>query len=314
MPEIVIVGPGAMGQLHAAALARAGIDVALLDYKPERAALLASRGIRLRWPDGAEQTIPVPCTCNAAELSPARFIVIFTKAWATGRAARHAASAAGPDTAWVTLQNGLGNFEAICQAAGTDKVLVGITSTGANVADDGTINVAAIGTTEVGPAGSATLADALALSGLFTKAGLKCDPTDDPWPAVWRKLMINSAINPVAALAGRRNGELVEYPWLFSIAAAAAREAKRAAEAEGISIDEDPAELVRRICELTAANRCSMLQDLQAGRRTEIDFINGTVVARLGPDEAPICAALTRLVHEAEAAAAGKHAIGRNEE
>ncbi len=304
MARVVIVGPGAMGRLHAALLAQAGVDVILLDYKPERAAELGERGIILQFGE-RRQVVHVPVTVNADEAGPAEFVVLMVKGYATAEAAAGARAVAGEGTVWVTLQNGLGNVEQIMQAVGDVSVLAGVTTSGANIGDDGVVNVAAVGKCQVGPAAKASVEQAERFAALWRAGGLSCEAVADPWPAIWRKLIVNAAINPVAALAGRRNGELMEISWLGRLAFAAARETYEVALGCGIDFGEElrPEELVAEVCRLTASNRCSMLQDLQASRRTEIDFINGQVLRRareLGI-RAPVCEALTAIIKAIEA-------------
>ncbi|MCX7598239.1 MAG: 2-dehydropantoate 2-reductase [Armatimonadetes bacterium] len=299
---MLVVGPGAMGQMHAALLRRNGVDVALLHRDEERAAALNDTGVRLVGAAG-DTTVAVPCLAEAAALGPAHFIVIFTKAYDTEAAARTAVPAATPETVWVTLQNGLGNVEAVRAAVGDVFLLCGVTASGAHIWPDGAVNVVAVGEAVVGPVASATMQQARAFCELLEQADMPCRAVDDPWPAVWRKLAINAAINPLAALAGRRNGELMEVPWLRWLAFRVAREVGRVAAAQGVDLGCDPASLVEEVCRATAANRCSMLQDLEAGRPTEIDQICGAVAA-LAPSDAParLCEALVVLVKHAEVA------------
>lgn len=297
VPDVLIVGPGAMGQMHAAFLARAGADVALLDYRPDRAAHLAETGVVLRTDEGDER-ISVPCSARPEDFAPSRFTVLFVKAYATEHAARFALAAAGRDTVWVTLQNGLGNVEAIRRIAGEVPILAGVTASGAHLLPDGAVRVVAVQPATCGPVEPPTPAMARALWEVLSTAGLPCDVVADPWPAIWRKLIVNAAINPIAALTARLNGELLDIPWLRGLAAAVAREVHGVAMARGIDLsDLDPVALVEDVCRATAANRCSMLQDFEAGRPTEIDHLNGAVAALAPPGSpAPLCAALTTLV------------------
>jgi len=291
-----------MGCLHAALLARAGVDVALLDYRPDRAQRLADKGLVLWWGERA-QRVRVAVTADPSALAPVRFLVLMVKAYDTEAAAQHALPAASDSTVWVTLQNGLGNVEALARVAPGSPVLAGVTTSGANLRDEGQVNVAALGSTVVGPAGTASAEDADEFGGPWREAGLDVTVTPGPWPAIWRKLIVNAAINPVAGLAGRPNGEIMAVPPLRRAAFGVAREVAAVARAEGVDLGEqaDPTALVEQVCELTALNRCSMLQDLEAGRRTEIDHINGEVARRARPGTpAPLCEALTTLVRAAE--------------
>lgn len=302
MARVVVVGPGAMGCLHAALLARAGVDVALLDHRPDRARRLADQGLVL-WHAERAQRVRVAVTADPSAVAPGRFLVLMVKAYDTAAAAEHALPAASESAVWVTLQNGLGNVEALARVVPGSPVLAGVTTSGANLRDEGQVNVAALGSTVVGPIETARVGDAEEFAGLWREAGLEVTVTADPWPAIWRKLIVNAAINPVASLAGRPNGEVMTVPSLRRLAFGVAREVAAVARAEGVDVGElgDPTALVEQVCELTALNRCSMLQDLEAGRRTEIEHINGEMARRAGPGApAPLCEALTTLVRAVE--------------
>ena len=298
MPDTLIVGPGAMGCLHVALLAEAGVDVVLLDYKADRAAAVNARGIRLTWPDGRRQTVRVRVVATPEEVDEPAFIVLMIKAYSTAAAVRHALAAAGPNTVWVTLQNGLGNVEQILREAGDVAVLAGVTTSGANLADVGAVNVAGLGRTTVGPAAGATLRHAEKFAAIWRMA-FDVEVVQDPMPAIWRKVVVNAAINPLGALSGRRNGELMEIRQLRTLALAIAREAAGVARAVGVELGDgfDPEAAVEAVCEATAGNRCSMLQDVERGRRTEIDYINGAI-ARMAPAHQPaeLNAAVTALI------------------
>jgi 2-dehydropantoate 2-reductase len=100
---------------------------------------------------------------------------------------------------------------------------------------------------------------------------------------IWRKLLINVAINPVCAIAGVRNGALAQVPELWGQSIEAMREAELVARAAGIDMgDGDIEDYLREVVKATSDNRVSMLQDLMAGRRTEIDSLCGEVVAKGG--------------------------------
>ncbi|MBC7287969.1 MAG: 2-dehydropantoate 2-reductase [Armatimonadetes bacterium] len=302
MADILIVGPGAMGCLHAALLAEAGVEVALLDYRPDRAERLRTEGIMLRWSDGSIKRVPLPVSASASQIGSAGFIVLMVKAYSTASAALHGAAAATDDTVWVTLQNGLGNVESIREALPQARILAGVTTSGANLSGERMVNVAGIGTTTVGPACATDVEDAERFAQLWRLA-FPTEVVPDPTPAIWRKLIVNAAINPLGAITGLRNGELMEVPQLRALALAIAREADRVAHRLGVDVgdDFDPAGAVESVCRATAANRCSMLQDVESRRRTEVDYINGAV-ARVAPPDAPaiLNAAVTELVKAIE--------------
>ena len=115
---------------------------------------------------------------------------------------------------------------------------------------------------------------------LFRHAGLECQPREDIEAVLWEKLVINVGINPLTALLRVPNGALLQLPEAWEVAVAAAREAQAVARAAGLSLSGDPAARLRQVCTDTAANHSSMLQDILAGRPTEIEALNAQVATR----------------------------------
>lgn len=279
-PHVVIIGPGAMGCLHAARLAQGSVPVTLLDHRVERAQRISTQGVQVLLPDETEQTIFVPCTADASSLPPANLVIILTKAHDTAAAIKGALPLVTADTSVLTLQNGLGNYEILQEYVPPAQVLAGTTSSGAMLLDVGRIRVAGLGQAVIGsPAGDGQRAEAVAA--LFRQAGLVAEVTDDVDTALWRKAIINAAINPLGALTHQRNGELLEIESLRSLLWQVAQETHRIALACGIRLaDLDAVAAVEEVCRDTAQNQCSMLQDVLAGRPTEVRQINGEIVRR----------------------------------
>jgi 2-dehydropantoate 2-reductase len=174
----------------------------------------------------------------------------------------------------VTLQNGLGNREALQLALGDRAVAVGVTTAGATLLEPGHV-LGHPGKTVL--AGSPGQRHAIFVE-LFQGAGLEAELSPDIEPLVWRKLVANCAINPLSALLGVTNGALLDAVESRQILERAAREAGAVAAALGIDLGEDPASIATDVARWTAGNRSSMLQDLGRGARTEIDAITGAVV------------------------------------
>ncbi|HCA46510.1 MAG TPA: 2-dehydropantoate 2-reductase, partial [Armatimonadetes bacterium] len=128
--DVLVVGPGAMGCLHAALLAESGIRIGLLDHDAERARRISERGITLE-SVGSEHTVPVRCSADAAEFAPARLALLLVKAYDTEEAVQRALPALGDDGGVLTLQNGLGNYERITAIMPEVRVLAGTTTAGA---------------------------------------------------------------------------------------------------------------------------------------------------------------------------------------
>jgi 2-dehydropantoate 2-reductase len=271
---ILILGTGALACLFAARCSAAGIPVTLLGTWPEGLEAIRRYGVRLFDTQGQAQTFPVqavddPQTCNGA-----RQALVLVKSWQTGRAAHQLADCLAEDGLALTLQNGLGNQQILEQSLGANRVALGVTTLGANSLGPGQVRQAGDGTISLGKHTRITpLVEAL------QDAGFKVESTADPIGLLWGKLVINAAINPITALLGISNGELLERPMARSLAAMAAREAAAVAQSQGISLPyPDPVEAVEGVARRTAANRSSMLQDVQRAAPTEIDAICGAIV------------------------------------
>ncbi len=276
-PHVVIIGPGSMGLTHAALLARAGADVTVLDYRPQRAAELSASGISIRGAAG-DFAVKVPVTAVASQLRPPNLAVFFVKAYSTAAALRHAQEALQEPTILLTLQNGLGNYELLVEFAGAHRVVAGTTSSAAYRTGAAEVHVAAIGDIQIGGAGAAAQV-AHQVCELFSSAELPAAVCDDPQAMLWRKAIVNAGINPLAALAGVRNGALLQVPALRLLLGGLVREAQEIARVAGIGLDENMVAVAEQVAAHTAQNRCSMLQDLRAGRRTEIEQISGHLAA-----------------------------------
>jgi 2-dehydropantoate 2-reductase len=165
---------------------------------------------------------------------------------------------------------------------------------------DGALRATGPGKVELGrPAGQGPRASLDALTKLLKAGGMDVTVVDDPWPSVWRKVVTNAAVNPLSALIRKTNAELLADAPTSRVADGIAREVARVASAAGVPIsDDDAVKQWRAMAALTGANRSSMLQDVEAGRATEIDAINGAVF-REGQKRgvaAPLNQAMTLLV------------------
>ena len=234
--------------------------------------------------------------------------IVCVKTHGTAWAADVAARVLAPDGMAITIQNGLGNYEALADRVGEDRAAVGVIYVGARLDDMGELHATGPGRVELGrPRGAGArrafekMVDALSAGGMTVTA------TDDAWPAVWRKLATNAAVNPTTALFGYTNAELLADVATTRVADGLAAEVARVATAGGVAMNEQEARRWwREMAALTGANRSSMLQDVQAGRPTEVDAICGAV-HREGERRgvpAPLNQSMTVLVKALEPAAA----------
>jgi len=270
--SILIVGSGAMACLFGARLAEHA-DVTLLGTWPEGVQALRTEGIRLEV-EGLETRRSVRVATDPGECAGARHALVLVKSWQTRRAAVHLAACLAPDGVALTLQNGLGNLEILTEALGAERCALGVTTSGATLLGPGRARAGG-----AGPVHMAAHPRLGILVGELHAAGFAVLEVEDVESLLWGKLAVNAAINPLTALLGIPNGELLARPHARDLMAAAAQEVVAVAAALGIRLpaekaDEQAFEVARR----TAHNRSSMLQDVERKAPTEIDAICGAVV------------------------------------
>jgi len=231
--------------------------------------------------------------------SPVDAAIVTTKTPGTEWAANVAATILAPDGVALTIQNGLGNYETLVDRVGGERAAVGVIYVGAELVK-GELRATGPGKMQLGrPRSERPRSKLEELAGLLREGGMEITVADDAWPAVWRKVVTNAAVNPLTALTRRTNAELLADAPASSVADSIAREVARVATATGVPIEESEAVTQwRSMAALTGANRSSMLQDVEAGRPTEIDAISGAV-AREGERRgvaAPLNQSMTLLV------------------
>jgi len=296
--RVAVVGAGAMGCLYGGLLAEAGVDVSLVDVWGEHVDAINAKGLHITGVSG-DIVVRVPATTNPETVGRVELVLLFVKSYDTSKAMRDSMPLIGGDTYVLTLQNGLGNLEAIAESVGLGRVLGGTTSHGSTLVGPREIRHAGVGPTVVGTLERGSRGTAEKVANTFNGAGLLTRVSDDVRGDVWGKVLVNLGINALTALTGLRNGQLLEVPELRRLMRLAVEEGMRVADADGVDLAPiDHVAHVYEVAEATAANRSSMLQDVERGRRTEIDALNGAVVGlgeKLGV-ETPVNRALTALV------------------
>jgi 2-dehydropantoate 2-reductase len=229
---------------------------------------------------GRAEIVPIDRTKSPlrSDENPVDAAVICVKTPGTKWAAEVAQRVVSRDGVLLTIQNGLGNYETLAAAVGEARVAVGVIYVGARL-EAGKLWATGPGKVELGLPSRAGPRRALeALAARLADGGMTVNVVDDAWTSVWRKVAVNAAMNPTTALLGYSNNELLADAAASRVADGLAAEVARVATATGVKITEDEApRLWRDIATLTGANRSSMLQDVQAGRATEIDAICGAV-------------------------------------
>jgi 2-dehydropantoate 2-reductase len=242
---------------------------------------LRLRGIQVDTLEGGHRVIQVPIGL-APEVGPCDLTIVAVKAYQTETAARALPGLMSQGGMALTLQNGLGNLERLARTVGPERLLAGVGLLGVTARAEGRIIYAGRGVIYIGtPLGSQVSAiEMAAVVDLFRRADLECQPREDIEATLWEKLVINVGINPLTALLRVPNGVLLKLPEAWEVAVAAGREAQAVAQAAGFTLSGDPAARLRQVCTDTAANRSSMLQDILAGRPTEIEALNAQVATR----------------------------------
>ena len=279
--RVCVVGCGAVGSLFAANLAQLeDVEVWAFDLAREHVDAINAEGLRLT---GAGEVVgQVKATADASELSWCDFGIVATKAMHTEPAIAATAHAFA-NGAVASVQNGVGNEESI--ARHVPRVIRGTTFPAGKVLAPGLVQWDVKGDTTLGPfePSPAPAEEIEQLADACTRAGLPTHAVDDARPAQWRKVIFNAATNPVGALTGLTHGRVCERPDLRALVSSLADEGKAVAAVQGIVLDADPEELIDYAArpEVAYGHKASMLQDVEARRPTEIDYLNGGI-ARFG--------------------------------
>ena len=276
--RVVIVGAGAMGCLFGFLLFKAGKNIWLLDKHPELTRHIREKGLTVEGASG-KHAVSIPITTKVDDIEWADLIIIFVKAYDTAQAMLDAKPLIRQDSVVLTLQNGIGNVEAIVNVVGKEKTIAGTTAHGATVLGPGHIRHAGTGETIIGELHGRQTERLAKIQDFLGSAGIAVNSTQDVTSLLWSKLLINAGINPLTGITGLPNGALLDFEETRKIMHRAVNEAKEVASRKGIRlIYEDHLQKVDSVCRATARNISSMLQDLRNSKKTEIDFINGALV------------------------------------
>jgi len=279
--RVCVVGCGAVGSLFAANLAQLDdVEVWAYDLSREHVDAINAGGLRL---SGAGDVLGrLRATTDAAALPACAFGIVATKAMHTEAAIRASAHAFA-DGAVCSVQNGLGNEETL--AAHVPRVIRGTTFPAGRIVEPGHVQWDVKGETTIGPfePSPAPAEEIARLAEACTRAGLPTAAVEDARGPQWRKVIFNAATNPVGALTGLTHGRVCENAALRRLVSGLVDEGKAVAHAQGIVLDADPEELIDHAARPDVAydHKASMLQDVEARRETEIDYLNGGI-ARFG--------------------------------
>ncbi|MCT8974269.1 ketopantoate reductase family protein [Microbaculum marinisediminis] len=303
--KIAVVGCGAMGSVYAALLADAGHDVLAIDRWAAHVEAINRDGLVVEGASGNRRVrvraFEAPPPGEAVDL-----MILAVKSAAAGAAAKTAKPMIGPDTVVLTIQNGLGAADEVAASIDPDRLLVGIAGGfGASLKGPGHAHHNGMQVIQMGAYAGLPFREAEGVAAVWSDAGFRTEAVNDIAAMQWDKLICNVAYSAPCALTGLTVGEAMDDPELGAVSRAAAVEAAGIARARGIALDmADPVARVRAFAGRMPAAKPSMLLDHEAGRPSEIDFINGAIpreAAKVGLT-APVNETLTRLVRMKERA------------
>ena len=280
MKIAVIGGAGAMGSIFGGLLAHNGNNVTLVDVAAEPVEAINAHGLKIEDRHGEAIVVRVRATTDPHSVGQVDLALVFVKCYDTESAIQNAAPLIGPATIVLSLQNGWGNAPRITSILGEERVLVGVTYHSGTLIGPGHVLHAGKGSTYVGEL-SGQISERLHRVGkTLTDAGLDTTPSDSVLNVIWSKLALNACTLPTSALLRFYSGELIEHNGTLALMRALLREVVAVAQAQGFTVDENERwDAITKVLQGARTGKSSMLQDVENRRRTEIDVINGAIVA-----------------------------------
>jgi 2-dehydropantoate 2-reductase len=278
--KFCVLGAGALGCAIGGVLAEAGCAVTLVTRNAAHVAAINRDGLRLV-EDGRERSVAVHAATECSALEPMDVVIVLVKSFHTRQAIESARAIIGPGTVVLSLQNGLGHEDVLAEVVGRDKVMAGKTYVGGVLLAPGRVLVGTAGKeTLIGEIDGSMSPRAFAIRDEFCRAGLSTTLSENIVGTMWDKLLVNVSTGALSGITRLTYGELYKLPEVEACALAAVDEAMAVAKACGIVLTtREPRDAWLKAAEgLPADFKTSMLQSLEKGSITEIDFINGAVV------------------------------------
>lgn len=303
--RICVFGAGSLGSAVGGVLANKH-EVTLVG---RRAHVSATRNHGLVLSGNVRRTVHLGTSESVRGLSAPDLVIVTTKAYDTDAAIEACRIWSSESTKVLTLQNGLGNLEKL-RAWKHASAFGGTTTLGAALLSPGNVRISGLGSTSIG--GDLDEAGAAAIADVFRSCGLRCEVVRNIKDAIWSKTVVSACINPLTAILRVPNGDLLKSDVIMRFVGEISDECASVCRRNGVRLS--PGKLgarVREVARDTARNRSSMLQDIERGRRTEIDSINGAF-ADLGADAGvpvPLNRALTAIMRALEQTLEGERLI-----
>ena len=276
--KIAVIGPGAMGLLFGSYLSQKN-EVTLVGTNPAKMQAINQTGVTIREMDGSEHTYRPHATADTSALSPVDLVLVQVKASASEAALTKNKNLIGPETILMTLQNGMGHDALLSRFAAREQIVIGTTQQGSYKLGETAVCHSGLGKTFLGTVTGDSSRFA-ALAEVFAGCGFPCEVCPQVQGMIWDKLMINASSSVLSGILQVAQGYVEQDPHAWALAEKLIRELCAAATAEGYPFDAD--EQIARIrlhLQKAPDGFTSIYADLKAGRRTEVDVINGAVVA-----------------------------------
>ncbi|MFO8132369.1 MAG: 2-dehydropantoate 2-reductase [Thermoplasmatota archaeon] len=294
----MVYGAGALGSFIGGMLSRR--HNVILVGRREHMAAVRRQGLHI---SGTTELVVHPGAATGLPDRGADLVILTVKAYDTVGATRDIQATC--DAPVLSLQNGLDNERTLSEILGEQRVIGGVTSHGVRYLEPGQIAHTGTGDTIIGELDGTMSQRVEAIAGTLSACGIAATTTRDIWRELWRKAIVNAAINPVTTLLRCPNGFLLENKHTRRLMEHVCEESAAVARACGVEVG-DVARQAELVARRTASNHSSMLQSMQRGQATEIDHINGAIVWH-GKNQGvatPVNETLTRLVRALEKRAA----------
>jgi 2-dehydropantoate 2-reductase len=278
--KICMLGAGALGSAIGGTLAAAGSEITLVDVFKPHVDAINTQGLRMRSAEG-ERVVRAKAAIDARDVGVVDLVIVLVKSFHTREAMQGALSLVGPGTVVMSLQNGLGHEDILADVVGKQHVIAGKTYVGGVFLSPGQVIAGVAGKeTLIGELDGTITPRVQAVATEFERAGLSTVVSENIYGTMWDKLLVNVATGALSGITRLTYGQLYDEPLLAATAQAAVAEAIEVARAAGVVLTLTEPEQAWRLASagLPPSFKTSMLQSLEKGSLTEIDFINGSVV------------------------------------
>ena len=275
--HICVVGAGAMGGSFAALLTRAGYDVSIIDTWAAHIEAVQTNGLTMQGALG-DYTATLDAVTHTERANFADWAIVFTDSNSTSVAADTVDQVLKPDGSVITMQNGIGNVEKLVARLGAERVVGGSSMCSAASAGPGQVLFTHLATTTIGELDGLRTERIEALAALLESTGLVIQVGDQIMAKIWNKFVLNCGVNALCAVTGLRSGEMTRVPEIYALQTQVIREALEVVAAKGITLPDSAPWTTIKHSSFYKFNQPSMLQHVLAGKRTEIDAINGALV------------------------------------